>query len=112
MKRSRSIRIGKRLQRKLENLDDELAARGIEVVYVGPRRAKKKAAHFAQSLSYLQTIWLIYQVTVEAIRRWPQIRKWLLPVGITRNEIITLRLAEMMRSPQKKRTKKVKRSQK
>ena len=106
MNRIHAVRIGKRLQNKLERWDDELAVRGIEISINEVRRTKAKAAtcYFLYSaMSYARDIWLFYSVSKEAIGKWPKIREWMKTVGFKREELITLGLSKALKPTLRKR---------
>jgi hypothetical protein len=100
-----SVRIGKRLQNKLERWDDELAGLGIEIE-IHHRRKLKKVAHWASAVSTVQDLWLLYQVSKAAVGHWPQIRDFLKSHGFKREEIVTLGLSKATRPTPKSTMKK------
>lgn len=106
IQRSRSVRINKRLQNKLERWDDELAALGMEFEIYHRKTLKKSAANWAAAVSAVRDIWLFYQVSRVAIGHWPEIHDFLKSHGFKREEIVTLGLSRTTRPTPKKSARK------
>ncbi len=98
------VHVSLKVGRKVEKVEDELAALGVAVEFHERHRPRVKRRNGGGlPWSALEHAYLVWSIAKTAIGAWPKIRKVLVGAGLSRNEIITLGLSNYTRTPKKKR---------